>query len=227
VAEKESKWSSVERWNVMGVVFSGIGVLLSLALSIVGIYVSGLSLDIAKKSAPDWYAAPEELRYFFTEGNLLTADGRPRTGTLSVHVENNGSTPARNIRLLVLPISSTTTFESDQQIDEPKKGPFGSKVVTIDRIPPNRTASVVIVDTVNEYPLGGYSTLRNSRFKYQYFPMVQGVETEFGSVECDTLKCGRQCARLEDDEKGTDDVIIPSHVMKNVLETIKKDQDGR
>jgi len=199
---------SADRLARTGVVASIVLSVVSVGVAYWSVKVSQEGVEVAQKGTPDWYAAPSDLRCFYTEGNVLTKDGKPKSGFLTIKIENTGVTPARNVRVQVTPISDKPKITSEQEI-ESQDAPLNSRIVTIDRIPPNEIAVVDILDTVTEYPLYGYSNLGNARFKYQYFPVIQKVQTEFGLVECALELCGRQLLRLEDDGGGADQVVPP------------------
>jgi hypothetical protein len=192
----DSELVNIDWWaRILGVI--------AVLIAIYGVYVSN-------KGAPDWFAAPYELAYSFTESNLLTPDAkRPKTGALTVKITNNGKTPARDVRVIVTPLTQTPSITSDQQY-EIQDAPFGAKIVTISRVPPGTTAMVDFVDSVSEYPeASSEPKLRGPRLKYQYFPIVHDVQTEFGPVRCDYLACARFCLPLPDDNDGMPSNSLP------------------
>ena len=85
--------------------------------------ISCYALTIANKGAPDYYAAPNQLSYCYTESNLLDHDCKKAVqGMLTIKITNSGTTPARDVRAVVVPISDSPEITADQKY-ESQKGP--------------------------------------------------------------------------------------------------------
>jgi hypothetical protein len=104
-------------------------------------------------------------------------------------------------------------------------GPFGSKIIKLERIAPSHTAIVDVVDRVTVYPPNSGKTLGNTSFKYQYFPEIVDVQTEFGSVPCNFEMCARFCLRLEDDG-GISDNFVPPGVRMAIGKILQQSLPG-
>ena len=61
-----------------------------------------------------------------------------------------------------------------------------------------------ILEKVDEFPDSFGSGYGRWKSKYQYFPVVEEVQTEFGRVKCDYGHYRRYCLRLADDGGGPD-----------------------
>lgn len=174
----------------------------ALGLASLGVAIWGVCNS--NKGAPDYYAAPHALSYCYTESNLLDhSETKAVQGTLTIKITNNGSTPARNVRAIVTPISDSPEITADQKY-EIQDGPFGTKVVEIDRVPPGETAMIDILEKVDKFPNSFGSGYGRWKSKYQYFPVVEEVQTEFGRLQCDYGYYRRYCLRLADDGGGPD-----------------------
>lgn len=169
--------------------------------------ISCYAISISNKGAPDYYAAPDKLSYCYTESNLLE-NHEPKQGTLTLKITNHDSTPARDVRAVVIPISDNPKITADQKY-EVQEGPFDTRIIRIDRIPPHTTAIIDIVEGVVAYPENFGMTPGKSRPKYQYFPQVVEIQTEFGQIKCDYGRYMRNCLRLPDDGGFADNFVGP------------------
>ena len=68
---------------------------------------------------------------------------------------------------------------------------------------------------MDEYPANFGTTPGKWRSKYQYFPVVEEIQTEFGQIKCDYGYYTRYCLRMPDDG-GTPDNYM-GHKMKSEL----------
>ena len=61
-----------------------------------------------------------------------------------------------------------------------------------------------VLEKVEEFPPSFGTTYGRWKSKYQYFPAVEEVTTEFGRIQCDYGFYVRHCLRLQDDGGGPD-----------------------
>lgn len=158
---------------------------------------------IAKKSAPDYYAAPHELSYWFTEINTREFKGNLPQGVLFLTIENQGATPARDIRATIEMNGMEADIKCEQKLDV-WDGPDGKKVLTVDRIPPRSFVKVMVMNQIKTFPQRShYSPFPGaSHLKHQYSPIVFSVQTEYGQIAANLNRCGRDLELLESDGGG-------------------------
>lgn len=173
-------------------------------------FVAFLSLVVAIVSAffsystsPYFYAQPHHMSYWTVKSNSLTKEEAPETGTLQVHVHNGSATPARDILVVVRPLSDNPEITCDEGYSL-QDGPNGSVLVTIKRIPPKSTTKLVLVDTVVEYPYNFELWAGGDGPRYCYSGFVADVQTEFGDIKQLYRKCGEDYDYLPDDRYALD-----------------------
>ena len=135
------------------------------------------------------------MTYWTTESNRLTDDNKPRSGHLIVTVYNDAETPARDVLVVIDPISPAPEIKCTENY-KVQDGIRGQKLVTLGRIPAKTKIEIHVDESVNEYPdrmnvFGGR--------KYQYSADVGEVQTEFGTIRKNFMKCENNFQRLPDD----------------------------
>ncbi|NNJ27549.1 hypothetical protein [Alienimonas chondri] len=168
-APKPSKWAIVKEWTPH-------------ALSAFALTVSIWAAYYARATSPYYYAAPDELTYHLIESNRLTEDDRPLSGTLRVIIKNEADTPAREVSVVLRPMSAAPdiTCSVEKTVAD---GIDGRKIVRLHRIPAGGSAEIRMVDRVTEYPI--QFRVFTSGVVYKYCGSVQSVKTELGEVGVD------------------------------------------
>lgn len=166
-------------------------------------YIAFASLIVAIAAAyfsytesPYFYAQPHQMSYWTVESNALTDEKLPKNGELEVHVYNESDTPARDVLVVVRPLSDTPHIACDEGYSL-QDGPSGMVLVTLKRIPAKSTIKVVLVDAVDKYPnainlFGGPD--------YSYCGQVVDVQTEFGEIQKLYSHCKEYFSYLPDDK---------------------------
>jgi hypothetical protein len=139
---------------------------------------------INKWETPYFYAAPSYLTYAYTQSNKRDANDPPSSNT-TVAVYNSATTPARNVRVVVMPITAEPDIKCDQ-VHNVQEGPWGAVVVNIEQIPANGRAKITVFEKTDTFP---DSFEPQTGLKYQYAAKVDAVETEFGPIRCDYNRC--------------------------------------
>jgi hypothetical protein len=162
---------------------------LSLGVATVASYISFTG-------SPYFYAQPHQMSYWTEGSNSLTDEKVPKNGKLIVHVSNDSATPARNVQVVIRPLSDTPNITCDEGYSK-QEGPDGTVLVTLERIPAKSTTKVVLIDVVDKYPnamhfLGG--------LHYSYCGKVVEVQTEFGDIKKLYSNCKEHFSFLPDDK---------------------------
>ena len=93
------------------------------------------------------------MTYWTLESNQLTDDGNPKSGHLTVTVYNDSETPARDVLVVIDPISKTPNIKCNENY-EVQDGVNGQKLVTLGRIPAKTKIAIHVDESVNQYPDG-------------------------------------------------------------------------
>ena len=164
---------------------------LSLVVAIVAAYIS-------YTGSPYFYAQPHQMSYWTVKSNLLTEEKLPKNGELVVHVHNGSATPARNVTVVISPLSITPNITCDEGYSK-QDGPDGTVLVKLERIPAKSTTKVVLVDVVDKYP-NAMNFLGGPGPDYSYCGKVVDVQTEFGDVQKIYDHCKEYFSYLPDDK---------------------------
>jgi hypothetical protein len=116
---------------------------------------------------------------------VLADDKNPASSNTTVAVYNSASTPARNVRVLVRPITAEPVVKCDQP-STLQNAPWDGVAINVERIPAEGRAKITVFEETERFP---FSFEPWSGLKYQYAATVDNVETEFGSVRCDYNRC--------------------------------------
>jgi|688.fasta_scaffold380370_2 hypothetical protein len=164
--------------------------------SVAAIAVSAASAYFTWARSPFFDAPPVHMAYWQVESNTLTEDKLPQSAELRVVVANNSDRPAKNVLVVVTPLSPTAAIACSVNY-EVLDGPKGSRLVTLERIPPKSIAEVHVSEDVKAYP-ERFSWMGGAKFRY--CAKVEDVQTEFGPVRCDYPKCKDNTQRLPGDD---------------------------
>jgi hypothetical protein len=168
----------------------------SFLVAIASLVVAIAAAYISYTGSPYFYAQPHQMSYWTVESNSLTDEKLPKNGKLEVHVYNDSATPARNVQVVIRPLSNTPNITCDEGYSK-QDGPDGTVLVTLERIPAKSTTKVVLIDVVDKYPngmhfLGGPD--------YSYCGKVVEVQTDFGDIKKLYRNCKEYFSFLPDDK---------------------------
>ena len=164
--------------------------------SIAAIAASAASAYFTWARSPFFDAPPAHMAYWHVQSNSLTKDKLPESAELRVIVANNSDRPARNVLVVVTPLYPTAEISCNVEY-EVLDGPKGSRLVTLERIPPHSSVEVHVSEDVKAYP-ERFSYMGGAKFKY--CAEVEDVQTEFGPVRRDYQKCKDNTQRLPGDD---------------------------
>jgi hypothetical protein len=165
-------------------------------IAIASLVVAIIAAYISYTGSPYFYAQPHQMSYWTVESNSLTNEKLPKNGKLEVNVYNDSTTPARDVLVVVRPLSNTPNITCDE-VYRLQDGPGGMVLVTLGRIPAKSTTKVVLIDVVDKYPnaknlFGGPD--------YSYCGQVIDVQTEFGDIKKLYSHCKEYFSFLPDDK---------------------------
>lgn len=166
-------------------------------ISVAALAVSAASAYFTWARSPFFDAPPGHMAYWLVESNSLTKDKLPKSADLRVVVANNSERPARNVLVVVKPLYPAAHIACNVNY-EVLDGPKGSRLVTIERIPPKSTAEVHVCEEVEAYP-ERFSVFGGAKFRY--CATVEDVQTEFGAVRREFPKCEDKTQRLPGDDE--------------------------
>lgn len=136
-------------------------------LAAVSIVVSLSSVYYTRFQTPYFYAQPNQMSYWTIEANSLTDDKKPKSSQLAVHVYNDSDTPARDVLVVIQPLSLLPKITCSEAY-ELQEGINGAMLITIKRVPSKTTVQVDVSEDVTEYrdnPLQGTGSLVITRRK--------------------------------------------------------------
>lgn len=165
---------------------------LSLAVSAVGVYY-------ARSQSPFHFAQPHQLSFWTIKSNTLTEDQKPQSGRLLVLIKNDSDTPAREILVVVSPISAEPKIGCNA-IFNVQDGAQGTRLVKVDRVPANSTIELTVDDNVTEYPRTRSSHGYYRQNDFAYSADIADVQTEFGTIKKDFSECKENYSVLSNDE---------------------------
>ena len=165
--------------------------LLSLAVSTVGVYY-------ARSQSPFHFAQPHQLSFWTIQSNTLTEDQKPQSGRLLVRIKNDSETPARDVLIVISPISLEPKIGCNATFSV-QDGGNGTKLVKVDRVPAKSSIDVSVDDSVNEYPENRSSHGYYPTTAFAYSADVHEVQTEFGLIKRDHNQCEANYTVLPDD----------------------------
>ena len=165
-------------------------------IAIASLVVAIAAAYISYTGSPYFYSQPHQMSYWTVESNSLTDEKLPRSGKLEVHINNGSATPARNVTVVIRPLSITPNITCDEGYSK-QDGPDGTVLVKLERIPAKSTTKVVLVDVVDKYP----KARRLFRGPdYSYCGEVVDVQTEFGDIQKIYRHCKEYFSYLPDDK---------------------------
>ncbi|MCR9202683.1 MAG: hypothetical protein NXI04_28910 [Planctomycetaceae bacterium] len=154
-------------------------------IAISSLLVAVASAFFTYSTSPYFDAQPDQMSYWTVKSNSLTTQETPKTGTLEVHIQNESATPARNVLVVLHPLSDEPDISCNEEYNC-LDGPGRSVLVKVARIPSKSTVKVVLVDAVAEYSLD-IEQRQDSGFRYCGY--VEEVQTDFGGVKKLYNKC--------------------------------------
>lgn len=184
---------SVSRTNSFLAMTALIVSLLSLAVSTVGVYY-------ARSQSPFHFAQPHQLSFWTIKSNTLTEDQKPRSGRLVVRIKNDSETPAREVLIVISPISMEPKIGCNATFSI-QDGGNGTKLLKVDRVPAKSTIDVSVNDSVTEYPENRSSHGYYRTTAFAYSADVYEVQTEFGVIKKDHNQCEENYSFLPDDKR--------------------------
>ncbi|WP_425399573.1 hypothetical protein [Aeoliella sp.] len=156
--------------------------------------------EIAVKATPDYYASPEDVSYYYSRERSCRGHApgsnecTPGPSTLRMYVVNEGGSPARDIELLVWPLTNSPSIESSHTITTTDVA-NGRKLIKLKQLGPHSEAFVELVDSgFDEYAILAISTNGDkSKHIYQHVAEIEDARFEFGQIPCERDRC-RECA---------------------------------
>ena len=169
-------------------------------LAAVSIVVSLSSVYYTRFQTPYFYAQPNQMSYWTIEANSLTDDKKPKSSQLAVHVYNDSDTPARDVLVVIQPLSLLPKITCSEAY-ELQEGINGAMLITIKRVPSKTTVQVDVSEDVTEYPHGTSPYFEGLWFRY--CGSVNDVQTEFGAIKKSHAKCKAHHTPMPEDLAGS------------------------
>ncbi|MFO0821340.1 MAG: hypothetical protein U1A77_25580 [Pirellulales bacterium] len=166
-----------------------LGAVISIALSVIAIYYT-------RAQGPYFYAQPHQMSYWTVESNLLTEDKKPKSGSLTIQILNNSETPARDVTVVVRPLSPIPKITCSERY-RLQDGVDGTVLVILERVPARMSVKVSVLDEVTQYRKAVRWSVGPD---YLYSAYVIEVQTEFGAIQKNYLECKEFFVPLPDDK---------------------------
>ena len=173
---------------------------------VIALVVAIASLFLQWATSPFFEASASDLKYWYTEKNVLEADNGKRQSKLFITLINESRKPARDVRIFVKPITPSPTVVCDSKHDV-QDSIEQSKMITLHRIPSGSTVTIEVSEYADSYPLvvaeGRRIDFTEAIFggKYRYTAKVLKAQTDSGQISVDIMRCQFEIDPLPDDDQ--------------------------
>ena len=158
---------------------------LAIVSLVVTVLISTAHVYLVYTRSPLYYGDRPTLSYHYTRKNC----GKKQNGLwntfLDVFVMNESPNPARNVHLVIEPLSVEPKIESDVTFSQ-TSGMAGRRTVTLNLVPAHGLAFVRVTENIKERDASNNSEKSKP---WCSAPKVYSVDTEYGEVVCRKDMC--------------------------------------